>query len=105
MNTSVSMKDAVTIGVKRIIAKGIIAQQRKSILIHEVVRIVFDEDVGINIFPPAKDPQEHHDRKFKIGEMLNNLYDQYHGQYASVRDVVTDLLSEAEKQHLTIIVR
>lgn len=103
---TLSMKDTMTLGVRRIIAHGIIDQQ-KYILISEVVRIVFDhqDSLGINIFPPVTDPQEQHDRKYNITKTLNNLYDQYCGQDASLRDIVTDLLSKARQQGLTILVK
>lgn len=91
--------------VEMILAQQI-ASQSKYVVIPEVVRIVFDETsrVGVNVFPPAKDDQEHHDRKYGLTKRLYDLYEQHVGRYAAVRCIVNDLLDEARQQGLTIAI-
>lgn len=99
------IKEAVASEVAMYIAPEIVRQQ-KYVLIPEVVRIVFDHQgkLGINIFPLVKDHQEQHDRKYNFTKMLCALYGRYDNPFASVHDIVTDLMAEAGQQGLTIAI-
>lgn len=102
----VSNCQRIAFQVELVLARQI-ASQPKYIVISEVVRIVFDEAsrVGVNVFPPAKDDQEHHDRKYDLTKILCDLYARFDiGQRVTVRSIVNNLLYEASQQGLTIAI-
>lgn len=80
-----------------------LAGQNKDIVIYEVVRIVMRETNSLGfILQPSMKPETHRAINHVIIDALVTKYAQYTMAYASISDVVTDLIDELAKNGLSL---
>ena len=99
-----STKRAVTERIYQQIAPEI-ARQEKHVVIPEVVRMLLDDHhkLGIVVLPQPKDDNDLYQRKHDICNELDRLYAEYTSSFASIGDIMTDLVDMIEKRNLCIV--
>lgn len=82
-----------------------IKRQGKNILICEIVRMLMSESItlGYRFFPPRTTRREQRNQEFYLVRVLQDKYAEYKGPYASIKNIVSDLIDEATKIGVSIL--
>jgi endonuclease/exonuclease/phosphatase (EEP) superfamily protein YafD len=101
-----SLKQRLTRVLEANIPQTIKAQE-KNILICEVVRLLVDENarLGFHVLPEVTHEATRRDRKSRLAQVLYDKYAQYKGPHALIKNIISDLIDEANKIGVTIVSR